>query len=91
MPDESQAPANPLAEIAQHLAPTFEPMLVNTLLPALRADTALQDRVGAAIGKSIADEYRTQVNLAIAALIAIAVALSVIAITATVKAFSGDE
>lgn len=75
MPDES----NPLAGMVAELAPSLGPVLRDTIVPAIRADTAMQDRIGAAIGREIAAEYRTQINVATAAAVAAAIALAAIA------------
>jgi len=75
VPDES----NPLANMVAELAPSLGPVLRDSLVPALRADTAMQDRIGAAIGRELAATYRTQVNVATAALTASAIALAAIA------------
>ncbi len=76
-PASTEAPSF-VAEMVQHLTPTLNGVVRDEIVPALR-DPAVQDRIGAAVGRAIAAEYRTQINIATAAAVAAAIALAAIA------------
>jgi hypothetical protein len=88
VPDESGSPI--VNDLVSSLVPSLRPMLVNDLLPAIQRDAALQERIGAAIGRELAAQYRTQVNVGVAALVTIAVALVALAGVEMYEAIAGD-